>query len=70
MKELKQIISKYDPKAIVVGFKETEPTEIKKGGWYTITAYPESLHQCIKDYVECHYRVIKEDNFSITFRTK
>lgn len=68
MKDLKRIISKYDTKASVSGFKEIEPTEIKKGGWYTVSTFPELLHQCIRDYVECHYQVIKEDLCSITFK--
>ena len=61
MKNLQQIIDTYNDEAVLLQHEEDETC-------YIISNFPDKLHQSIKDYVNCHYEVYNQDNYSITFK--
>lgn len=76
MEKLKAVIEKYNSDAIIHSgtfnlstiSRMLNPIALIEDKEYTVNNFPEPLEQPIKDYIDCRFEVIKEDNSTITFK--
>ncbi len=61
VESIEAIIKKYNSEAIIAPGKNKV---------FFCTNFPEPVEQPILDFIDCHYEVIEQNQFSIRFRQK